>query len=115
MKQISISCSHRKYFVSFSVEYEQDITPIKNTKNGVGLDLNILDTACSCEINNHDKLTDFKQYQTDMKELLGIEIDEELDTKRLIPTYSKLYSLKKYSKKFKRLQRKQSRRIKPSL
>ncbi|MBM0612203.1 transposase [Helicobacter pylori] len=111
MKQISISCSHRKYFVSFSVEYEQDITPIKNTKNGVGLDLNILDIACSCEINNHEKLTDFKQYQTDMKELLGIEIDEELDTKRLIPTYSKLYSLKKYSEKFKRLQRKQSRRV----
>ncbi|MBM0597369.1 transposase [Helicobacter pylori] len=111
VKQIVISCSHRKYFVSFSVEYEQDITSIKNTKNGVGLDLNILDIACSCEINNHEKLTDFKQYQTDMKELLGIEIDEEMDTKRLIPTYSKLYSLKKYSKKFKRLQRKQSRRV----
>ncbi len=46
-----------------------------------------------------------------MKELLGIEIDEELDTKLLIPTYSKLYSFKKYSKKFKRLQRKQSRRV----
>ncbi len=111
VKQIGISCSHRKYFVGFSVEYEQDITIIKNPKNGVGLDLNTLDIACSCGINNHEKLTDFKQYQTDMKELLGIEIDEELDTKRLIPTYSKLYSLKKYSKKFKRLQRKQSRRV----
>ncbi len=91
MKQISISCSHRKYFVSFSVEYEQDITIIKNPKNGVGLDLNTLDIACSCGINNHEKLTDFKRYQIDMKELLGIEIDEELDTKRLIPTYSKLF------------------------
>ncbi|WQX34849.1 transposase [Helicobacter pylori] len=111
VKQIGISCSHRKYFVSFSVEYQQDITPIKNPKDCVGLDLNILDTACSCGINNHEKLTDFKQYPIDMKELLGIEIDEELDTKRLIPTYSKLYSLKKYSEKFKRLQRKQSRRV----
>ncbi|MGL2647536.1 transposase, partial [Helicobacter pylori] len=82
-----------------------------NPKNGVGLDLNILDIACSCGVNNHKKLTDFKQYPIDMKELLGIEIDEELDTKRLIPTYSKVYSLKKYSKKFKRLQRKQSRRV----
>ncbi len=32
IKQIAISCSHRKYFVSFSVEYEQDITPIKTLK-----------------------------------------------------------------------------------
>ncbi|NHB48668.1 transposase [Helicobacter pylori] len=111
VKQIMISCSHRKYFVSFSVEYEQDITPIKNHKDCVGLDLNILDIACSCGVNNHKKLTDFKRYPIDMKELLGIEIDEELDTKRLIPTYSKLYSLKKYSEKFKRLQRKQSRRV----
>ncbi|EJB31494.1 transposase B-like protein [Helicobacter pylori NQ4228] len=111
VKQISISCSHRKYFVSFSVEYEQDITPIKNPKDCVGLDLNILDIACSCGVNNHKKLTDFKRYTIDMKELLGIEIDEEWDTKRLIPTYSKLYSLKKYSEKFKRLQRKQSRRV----
>ncbi len=111
VKQIGISCSHRKYFVSFSVEYEQDITIIKNPKNGVGLDLNVCDIACSCDINHHDKLTDFKQYQTDMKELLGIEIDEEVNTKRLIPTYSKLHSFKKYSKEYKRLQRKQSRRV----
>ncbi|RVY47715.1 transposase [Helicobacter pylori] len=111
IKQIAISCSHRKYFVSFSVEYEQDITAIKNPKNGVGLDLNVLDIACSCGVNKHEKLTDFKRYFQDMKELLGLEIDEKTDPKRLIPTCSKLYSLKKYSEKFKRLQRKQSRRV----
>ncbi len=94
IKQIAISCSHRKYFVSFSVEYEQDITAIKNPKNGVGLDLNVLDIACSCGVNKHEKLTDFKHYFQDMKELLGIEIDEELDTKRLIPTYSKVLKSK---------------------
>ncbi|AVV96435.1 transposase [Helicobacter pylori] len=111
IKQITISCSHRKYFVSFSVEYEQNITAIKNPKDCVGLDLNVLDIACSCGVNNHEKLTDFKRYIQDMKELLGLEIDEKTDPKRFIPTCSKLYSLKKYSEKFKRLQRKQSRRV----
>ncbi len=111
IKQIAISCSHRKYFVSFSVEYKQDITAIKNPKDCVGLDLNVLDIACSCGVNNPEKLTDFKRYLQNMKELLGLEIDEKTDPKRLIPTCSKLYSLKKYSEKFKRLQRKQSRRV----
>ncbi len=101
IKQITISCSHRKYFVSFSVEYEQDRTTIKNPKDCVGLDLNVFDIACSCGVNNPEKLTDFKHYLLDMKELLGLEIDEKTDPKRLIPTCSKLYSLKNTLKNLK--------------
>ncbi len=79
IKQIVVSCSHQKYFVSFSVEYEKDISIVKEPKNSVGIDLNIYDIA--------------------------------LSNKELIKTYSKIYSQAKYSKLFKRLQRKQSRRV----
>ncbi|WQS15299.1 transposase [Helicobacter pylori] len=111
IKQITISCSHRKYFVSFSVEYEQNIATIKNPKDCVGIDLNVFDIACSCGVKNPEKLTDFKRYLLDMEELLGIKLDAKTHATQLIPTYSKLHSLKKYSKKSKRLQKKQSRRV----
>ncbi|AFI05235.1 IS606 transposase (plasmid) [Helicobacter cetorum MIT 99-5656] len=110
IKQIVVSCSHQKYFVSFSIEYEKELNTIKEPRNCVGVDLNIYDIALSVDLKEYEKLTDLEQYQKDMKEL-GLKVDENINLKRLIPTYSKLHSFKKYSKEFKRLQRKQSRRV----
>ncbi|BCD47246.1 IS200/IS605 family element transposase accessory protein TnpB [Helicobacter suis] len=82
IKQITFSCLNERYFVSFSVEYHRDITPLKTLSHqdkAIGLDLNIHDIA--------------------------------LSDGTLIPTHSKTFNLAKYNLAFKRLQRKQSRRV----
>ncbi|EDP3535257.1 IS200/IS605 family element transposase accessory protein TnpB, partial [Campylobacter jejuni] len=82
--QITISKSHNKYFVSFSITYENPSVSLISSQNldikkAVGIDLNINEIA--------------------------------LSSGRLIKTNSKLISKAKYDNAFKRLQRKQSRRV----
>lgn len=82
IKQISVSKQNEKYYVSFNVEYQNDVKQIdlKDLKSDklVGIDLNINKIA----INS-----------------------------TLIDTKSKIFSKFKYDKTFIRLQRKQSRRV----
>nr|WP_255296838.1 transposase [Campylobacter coli] len=84
LNQITISKSHNKYFVSFSITYENPSVSLISSQNldikkAVGIDLNINEIA--------------------------------LSSGRLIKTNSKLISKAKYDNAFKRLQRKQSRRV----
>ncbi|MCR2116218.1 RNA-guided endonuclease InsQ/TnpB family protein [Campylobacter upsaliensis] len=83
LNQITILKSHNKYFVSFSITYENKVLLMSkenlNINKAIGIDLNINDIA--------------------------------LSNKELIPTNSKNFNSAKYSKIFKRLQRKQSRRF----
>ncbi|BDQ26636.1 hypothetical protein HHE03_14070 [Helicobacter heilmannii] len=76
IKQITFSYLDGCYFVSFSVEYHKDITPLKTLKptdKAIGIDLNIHDIA--------------------------------LSDVTLIPTHSKIFNLTKYDLAFKRLQK----------
>ncbi len=82
IKQITFSCLNERYFVSFNIEYQKDITPLKTLSHqdkAIGLDLNIKTIA--------------------------------LSNGTLIPTHSKAFSTAKYDAAFKRLQRKQSKRL----
>ena len=84
INQITISISHNKFFVSFSVTYNKPNVSLISTSNldikkAIGVDLNI------------------KEYA--------------LSNGELIKTNSNLLSKPKYDKAFKRLQRKQSKRI----
>lgn len=81
LNQITISKSHNKYFASFSVSYDNAVIPLP---------------------------------LSDIKSSVGIDLninDIALSNGTLIKTHSKLISAKKYDLAFKRLQRKQSRRI----
>lgn len=84
INQITISKSHNKFFVSFSVTYTKPNVSLISTSNldikkAIGVDLNINEYA--------------------------------LSSGELIKTNSKLLSKAKYDQAFKRLQRKQSKRI----
>lgn len=81
LNQITITKNYNKYFVAFSITYNNEAKEIQaqDIESYVGIDLNINDIA--------------------------------LSNGELIKTNSKSISMDKYSKAFKRLQRKQSRRI----
>lgn len=81
LNQITISKSHNKYFVSLGITYDNAVIPLP---------------------------------LSDIKSSVGIDLninDIALSNGTLIKTHSKLISAKKYDLAFKRLQRKQSRRI----
>ncbi len=83
LNQITISKSHNKYYVALSITYDTDTQEIK--KENIHID-----------------------------KCVGIDVninDIALSNGELIQTYSKAINIEKYSKPFKRLQRKQSRRI----
>ena len=84
LNQITISKTHNKYFVSFSITYDEPNVVLMSSnqidiKRAVGIDMNINEIA--------------------------------LSNGRLIKTNSKLINKAKYNNAFKRLQRKQSRRV----
>ena len=84
LNQITISKTHNKYFVSFSITYDEPNVVLMSSnkidiKRAVGIDMNINEIA--------------------------------LSNGRLIKTNSKLINKAKYGNAFKRLQRKQSRRV----
>lgn len=84
LNQITISKTHNKYFVSFSITYDEPNVVLMSSnkidiKRAVGIDMNINEIA--------------------------------LSNGRLIKTNSKLINKAKYDNAFKRLQRKQSRRV----
>lgn len=84
LNQITISKSHNKYYISLSITYDNNIQPITLTN-------------------------DIKP-----NKVIGIDLNINeiaLSNGNLIDTKSKLFSYAKYDKAFKRLQRKQSRRI----
>ena len=83
LNQITISKSHNKYYVALSITYDTDAQEIK--KENIHID-----------------------------KCVGIDVninDIALSNGELIQTYSKAINIEKDSKPFKRLQRKQSRRI----
>lgn len=83
LNQITISKSHNKYYISLSITYDNNIVQL--SKDNVNL-------------NN----------------IIGIDLNINeiaLSNGNLIDTKSKFFSYAKYDKAFKRLQRKQSRRI----
>ena len=84
LNQITISKTHNKYFVAFSITYDEPNVVLMSSnkidiKRAVGIDMNINEIA--------------------------------LSNGRLIKTNSKLINKAKYGNAFKRLQRKQSRRV----
>ena len=84
LNQITISKTHNKYFVSFSITYDEPNVVLMSSnkidiKRAVGIDMNINEIA--------------------------------LSNGRLIKTNPKLINKAKYGNTFKRLQRKQSRRV----
>lgn len=84
INQITISKSHNKYFVSFGITYDNPSVSLISSQN------------------------------LDIKKAVGIDLNINeiaLSSGRLIKTNSKLISKAKYDSAFKRLQRKQSRRV----